>query len=67
MNELIKERLKKSIGKRCEIFLNNGFRYTGIIQGCDDKWLELFETKIQAVKLIQINDINNLDIYGEEK
>ncbi len=67
MNELIKDRLKKSIQKRCEVFLNNGFRYSGIITNCDETWLELLEYKIKGYKLIRIEDINNIDIKGEEK
>ena len=67
MNELIKKRLEKSIGKRCEIFLNNGFRYAGTITNCDETWLELLEERIQGYKLIRISDINNADIIGEGK
>lgn len=65
--KVIKDRLKKSIGKRAEVFLNNGFRYFGIISNCDDVWLELFDFKIKGYKIIKIEDINNLDIYGEEE
>lgn len=66
MSEVIKERVKKSKGKRAKIFLKDGFKFEGIITNIDDTWLELLDQKINAYKIIRIDDISDLDVYGGE-
>lgn len=61
------ERLVKNKGKRVIIFLKNGFKYQGIIQGADNTWLELFEQTISRVKIIKIDEIADFEILGEGK
>ncbi len=63
MNTILIERLKKSIGKRAEIFLkDNNFRFFGIIKGVDDKYLELFDFKINGYKIIVLEQIKDVEI-----
>ena len=66
MSEVIRGRVKKSKGKRAKIFLKDGFKFEGIITNIDDTWLELLDQKISAYKIIRIEDISDLDVYGEE-
>ena len=61
MNELIKQRIKQSIGKYVKIFLKNGFRYEGKITNCDDNYVEILEEK-RGYKIIQLIDISHLDV-----
>ena len=63
MSEIVSERLKKSIGKRVKVFLYNGFRYEGVISGCDKIHLEIIEAK--GFKIIPISEINDLTIENE--
>jgi len=60
MSELISERLKKSIGKKIIIFLQNGFRFEGKLTNCDEKYVEILEPR--GYKIIQIKDISDIDI-----
>jgi len=62
MNELIKERIKNSIGKVAKVFLHNGFRYEGKIINFDEKYFEILDFKTNAYKIIQIIDINNMEV-----
>ena len=61
MSELLIDRLKKSIGWTCKIFLKNGFRYEGKITGVDEEYLEILEPR--GYKLILIKDIKDCDIH----
>jgi len=65
MNELIKPRMKKSIGKDVTIFLLNNFRYTGKVTNIDDKYVELLDFKTDSYKLILLNDIKFVDFPQE--
>lgn len=67
MNDRLIDKLKGSKGKRVHVFLKNGFHYEGIINGSDETWLELYDFKIRGTKIIRIEDISNLNIYGEEE
>jgi hypothetical protein len=62
-NKILIERLKKSIGKIAEIFLkDNNYRYFGIIEGVDDKYLELFDFKINGYKIIILEQIKEVEV-----
>ena len=62
MSEILKERLKKSIGKYVILFLNNNFRFEGKITNCDDKFVEIIDRKLNDFKLIEINKISDLNL-----
>ncbi len=66
MSEIIKERVKKSIGCEAKIFLNNGFKYEGKISNADDDYLELIDFKIDGFKLIKWKDISDVTILNKE-
>ena len=62
MSEIINERLKKSKGKDILIFLNNGFRYFGKLKNFDEKYVELFDYKSNSYKIIELDDIKELEV-----
>ena len=62
MSEIVKERLKKSIGKEVKIFLHNNFRYKGKITNCDEKYVEVLDYKTSSYKLIEIEDIKDAEV-----
>jgi len=62
MSEIITERLKKSIGKNVIIFLKNGFRFEGKITNCDDSYVEILDIKLKDFKIIEINNISDLNL-----
>ena len=61
MSEIIIQRVRQSIGKFVTIFLKNGFRYSGKITNCDDKYVEVLEEK-HGLKIIQLIDISEINI-----
>ena len=62
MSELLKERLRKSIGKYAKVFLHNGFKFEGKISNCDGKYLELLELK--GYKILELKDIQDVSIIN---
>lgn len=62
MSEIIRERLKNSVGKRAKIFLHNDFRYEGTITNCDDEYLEILDYKSNSYKIILISEIKDIDV-----
>lgn len=64
MSEILKKRLRESIGNKTKIFLHNGFKFEGRITNCDDKYVELLEER--GYKIIELIDISDVDIYNEE-
>ena len=65
MSEIIKERVKGSIGKEVKVFLLNGFRYAGKLTNCDEDRFELLDYKSQAYKLILFCDVKDLEVSVE--
>ena len=63
-SEVISQRLKKSVGKHCKIFLKNGFRFEGTITNCDDTWVEVLEPS-EKYKLIKLNEVSDAEVEGE--
>ena len=61
MSELLIDRLKKSVGWTCKVFLKNGFRYEGKILGADETYLEILEPR--GIKIILVEEIKDCDIY----
>ncbi len=62
MSDIIKERLKKSVGKKVLVFLNNGFRYEGKLTNFDDRYFEILDIKSNAYKLIQYSEIKDIEV-----
>lgn len=62
MSELIKERVKNSVGKVAKIFLHNGFRYEGKITNFDEQYVEILDFKTNSYKIIQFIDIKDMEV-----
>jgi len=62
MSEIIKERVKDSIGKVAKVFLHNGFRYEGKISNSDEQYMELLDFKTGSYKIIQFLDIKDMEV-----
>ena len=62
MNEIIKKRIGESLGKEIKIFLKNGFRFAGKVTNCDDKYIELLDYVSGKYKIIDIDQVNNLEV-----
>lgn len=63
MSEIIKERLKESMGKDLKVFLNNGFKYEGKLTNTDNSYIEILER--DGYKILKIKDISDLKILTE--
>ncbi len=62
MSEILKERLKESIGSEVKIFLHNGFRYVGKLTNIDDKYCEVLDYKTNSYKIISLVDIKDCEV-----
>ncbi len=63
MSEILKKRLKKSIGKNIKIFLkDNNFKFEGRITNCDDTYVEILDKRLQDFKVIEISKISDIDL-----
>lgn len=62
MSDIITNRLKESEGKTVKIFLHNGFHYTGKCLGSDEKYVEILDFKIDSIKVLQIEDIKDMEV-----
>ena len=62
MNEIIKKRISESLGKEIKIFMNNGFRFAGKVTNVDDKYIEILDWVSSAYKIIDIDQISNLEV-----
>ena len=68
MSELIKERIKKSIGKRILLYLkSNNFRFEGKITNYDDLYFEILDFKTNSYKIFGYGEVGELEIKREEK
>jgi len=65
MSEIIKKRLGESSGKDVEVFLHNNFRYFGKLINFDDNYLEILDYRTNTYKIININDIKELEVKNE--
>lgn len=66
MDNIIVDRLKENISEEAHVYLINGFHFFGKINGCDEKYLELFDYKSSDIKLLLIEEIRQVDIKKEE-
>lgn len=62
MSEIIKERLKNSIGKEVKIFTTNGFRFAGKLTNCDDEFVEIKDYVSSSIKLISLREIKDMEV-----
>ncbi len=62
MSEMLIKRLKENLGKDVVIFLKNDFRFAGKLKDCDDKYLELFDYVSKKFKIININQIRDMEV-----
>jgi len=63
VSQLVKERLKNSVGKYGKIFLkDNNFCYEGKITGCDDLYVEVLNSRNGKYKIILISDIKDAEL-----
>jgi len=62
MNEIIKKRISESLGKEIKIFLHNGFRFAGKVTGSDEKYIEILDHVSNAYKIIDANEISNIEV-----
>lgn len=62
MSDIIINRLKESEGKEIKIFLNSGFHYTGKLLNSDETYLEILDFKIDAIKILKIEDIKDMEV-----
>jgi len=62
MSEIIKERVKNSIGKYIKVFLMNGFRYAGKLTNYDNKYIEILDVVSSSFKLLLIEDIKDMEV-----
>jgi len=66
MSEVLKKRLKDSIGNEITIFLNNGFHFEGKITNCDDFYLEILDYRTKSYKILKIGDIADAQVKPKE-
>ena len=67
MSEIITNRLKKSIDKEIIAILHNGFRFQGILKNFDERFIEIFDFRLQGYKILEIRDISDLSILEGKK
>lgn len=62
MSEVIKNRLKESVGKDIEVFLHNSFRYFGKLTNFDETYIEILDYKSNSYKILKIEDIKDAEV-----
>ena len=65
MSEIIRGRLKDSIGKRIIVFLMNNFRFEGKLTNYDSHYLEILDSRTNSYKTILLTEIKELEIKDE--
>ena len=62
MSEIIKERVRKSIGEWAKVFLINGFKFEGKITNFDDNYFEILDVKSGGYKTLRYEDIKDISV-----
>ena len=62
MSELLKERMRNSIGKVVTIYLINGWRYEGKLTNSDDTYIEILDFKTNSYRIIQFVNIKDCEV-----
>jgi len=65
MSELIKERVKNSLGKTITIFTTNDFRYRGKLINADEIYLEILDFKKNSFKLLKYEEIKEFEVEND--
>jgi len=60
-SEILKKDLLNSVGKIITLFLDNGFRYECRVITCDDSFVKIFDEVKSREKLINLNQIAEVD------
>jgi hypothetical protein len=64
MSELMKTKLKNSIGRTGIIYLLNNFRFEFKIIACDEEFVEISDLKKGGIRIIKISEINEVTFDG---
>lgn len=67
VSEILKERLKNSVGSEVELFLHNGFRFKGKVTNCDEEYIEILDYHSCKYKLIEMIHIREASIENKEE
>ena len=67
MRDVLKDRLKESIGKEAKIILNNNYKYFGKITNCDERFVEILDYKTNSYKIIDLIEVKDVEVYGGNK
>ncbi len=62
MSEIIKERLRESLGKVILVFTLNNFRFEGKLTNIDETYLEMLDFKTNSYKIIELNQIKDMEV-----
>jgi predicted RNA-binding protein len=62
VSEILKKYMKNSRDKTVVIFLDNGFRYECQVIDCDDEFVKIFDLVKQKEKLINLNQITEVNV-----
>ena len=58
--------LKELIGVKVKIFTKTNFAFRGEIKGIYEDWIQIFDDISQSHRLIQIQNISNLEIIDKQ-
>lgn len=61
--DLMMKRMKDSVGKTIKIILkSNHWKYEGKLTNYDEKYIEVFDFKSSAYKIVGIDDVETLEV-----
>jgi len=67
MSEIIRKRAGESLGKEVLVFLNNNFRFQGKLTNVDDSYLEILDYRSNSYKIINVDEIKEINIKGGQE
>jgi hypothetical protein len=59
------DRMEKLIKKNVVLFTKNRFRFQGVIQGYDGKFIEIFDEVKKKPKLISVDEIIEVEVIKD--
>lgn len=65
MEDILNKRMIESVGKDVKLVLQNGYIYSGKITNCDEKYLEILDSKTQTYHVIDLTNIKDVEIKNE--
>jgi len=57
-----RDRMERLINKNVVLFTRNKFRFQGVVQGYDGKFIEIFDEVKQKPKLIAVDEIIEVEV-----